>query len=338
MPSRRASATIFASSAGSKRSPCLRRTGVSIEIADTRDTTRPPLVWSSTRCTSSAVNVARARRQRHQREVAERLRAVALVLIEVAFFLDDDAARPAGERAHGHVVGERAGGHENRALFAEDARALLLELLDDAAERVGVGDDPLLIEQAVQQGRIFGGAQAEAVAAQPDAAIVRRRRPWRAARLRERRDRARQSRRRGSRAAGIAGGSRVSLESPRAHIIRLGGVLIVARHKALAMADEGRSELEPSRYRNSYVSALYRCSAKASAERRIQNLTRSPSCIWRAEVTVDADAAERRQRLLAVGRAGEGDDGRVAEVGAVEQIEDLDAELEPPPARRAGCS
>ena len=59
MPSRFASATIFFISAASKRSPCLRRTGVSMAITDTRDTTRAPLVWSITCCTSSAVNVAR---------------------------------------------------------------------------------------------------------------------------------------------------------------------------------------------------------------------------------------------------------------------------------------
>ena len=101
------------------------------------------------------MKVARPASERHQREVAERLRAVAFILIEVALFLDDHPARSRRERAHRHVVGERAGRHEDRPLFAEDARALLLELFDDAAERVRVGSDPLLVEQAVQEARVL---------------------------------------------------------------------------------------------------------------------------------------------------------------------------------------
>ena len=79
-----------------------------------------------------------ARRQRDERQRAERLRAVAFVLIEMALLLDDDAARSAGERSHCQVIGERAGGHEDGALLSKHARALVLELVDDAAERIGV--------------------------------------------------------------------------------------------------------------------------------------------------------------------------------------------------------
>src|SRR5215204_3508689 len=52
-----------------------------------------------------------------------------------------------------------------------------------------------------------------------------------------------------------------------------------------------------------------------------------------------ADAAEGRERLLVVGRAGEGDEGRRREVRPVEEVESLDAQLqravvaEPAPAR-----
>ena len=113
-----------------------------------------------------------ARRQRHERQVAERLRAVAFVLVEVALLLDDDAARPAGQRAHRHVVRERAGRHEDRALLAEQARALRFQFLDDAAERVGVGGHRLLVEEAGQQRGVLRRRQPDAVAAQADRAVV----------------------------------------------------------------------------------------------------------------------------------------------------------------------
>ena len=70
--------------------------------------TRPVSRLIETRCTSSAVNVARPARERDQRQIAQRLRAVALVLIEVALLLDDDAARTVRKRAHRDVVGQRA--------------------------------------------------------------------------------------------------------------------------------------------------------------------------------------------------------------------------------------
>ena len=97
-----------------------------------------------------------SRRQRHQRQVAQRLRAVAFILIEMAFFLDDHAARspPASARTAMWFASVPVGMKIARSLPSTRAHSLL-ELFDDAAERVRVGHDPLLVEQAVQQGRVF---------------------------------------------------------------------------------------------------------------------------------------------------------------------------------------
>ena len=172
MPSRRASATIFCSSPGSKRSPCLRRTGVS--IADHRDARHDARALRLIEHVLHIVGRERraAGRERHQRQVAERLRAVAFVLIEVALFLDDHAARPAGERAHRHVIGERAGRHEDRALLAEHARELRLPAPRRRRRANRSRAHRLLVEQAREQARVLRGREAEAVAAQPNAAIV----------------------------------------------------------------------------------------------------------------------------------------------------------------------
>ena len=172
MPSRLASATIFFISAASNDSPCFRRTGVSMAITETGRTTRAPLAVSITCRTSSAVNVAWPRRERDEREVAQRLRAVALVLIEMTFFLHDHAARSTSQRPHGHVIGQRSGGHEDRAFLAEHPRELGLEFFDDAAERIRVGRHRLLVEQAGEQTRILRRCEAEAVAAQTDGSLV----------------------------------------------------------------------------------------------------------------------------------------------------------------------
>ncbi len=112
-----------------------------------------------------------ARRQRHQCEAAESLRTVPLVLIEVALFLDDDAARSGGECPHRHVVGERARGHEDRTLFTKQPRAARLQFLDDAAEGVRVGRHRFLVEQARQQRCVLRGCESDAVAGQADRAI-----------------------------------------------------------------------------------------------------------------------------------------------------------------------
>jgi hypothetical protein len=53
------------------------------------------------------------------------------------------------------VIGERAGRHEDRPLFAERARERGLELLDDPFHRVAVGRNPTLVGQASQQARIL---------------------------------------------------------------------------------------------------------------------------------------------------------------------------------------
>ena len=114
-----------------------------------------------------------ARRQRHQRDVAQRLHAVAAVLIDVAVGLHDGAARTARECADRQLIGKRAGRHEHRALLAEDARELRLQLLHHAAEDVRVGRDPLFFGQTCEQGAILGRRQPDAVPAQADDAIRR---------------------------------------------------------------------------------------------------------------------------------------------------------------------
>ena len=188
MPSRLASATIFVSSAGIEALallPAHRR--LDRDHRHARDDAR---AFGLIEHVLDVVGGERraARRQRHQRQVAQRLRAVAFVLIEVALLLHDHAARPAGQRPHRHVVGERAGRHEDRPLLAEHARALRFQLLDDAAERVGVGDD-LLVEQADQQRGVLRRRQPDTVAAQADGAIV-----WRRGRRGQRRGRQRDGR------------------------------------------------------------------------------------------------------------------------------------------------
>ena len=104
------------------------------------------------------MNVARPARQRDEREIAQRLRTVALVQIQMTLLLDDDPARPSGKHAHGDAVGQRARGHENRALLAEQARELGLELLDDTTDRVGVGADAALLGESREQARVPAAA------------------------------------------------------------------------------------------------------------------------------------------------------------------------------------
>jgi hypothetical protein len=50
------------------------------------------------------------------------------------------------------------------------------ELLDDATERVGVGDNVLLVHQPMEQRRVLRGAQTDAVAGKSHGAILRQRR------------------------------------------------------------------------------------------------------------------------------------------------------------------
>jgi len=92
-----------------------------------------------------------ARRQRHERDVAERLHAVARVHVQVAFRLHDRSARTAGQRANRQLVGERAGRHEHCPLLAQDARELGLQLVHDATEDVVVGRDATLLDEARQE-------------------------------------------------------------------------------------------------------------------------------------------------------------------------------------------
>src|SRR5206468_3178443 len=61
---------------------------------------------------------------------------------------------------------------EDRALLAERARERVLELLHHAAERVRIGRDAALVEDAREDGRVLRRRQPETVAAQTDKAIV----------------------------------------------------------------------------------------------------------------------------------------------------------------------
>ena len=80
----------------------------------------------------------RPRRERQQRESRQRLAGVAGVVVDVAGLGDDHAPPGAGQRPQRQVVGERARGHEDGTLLAEQRRPLLLEPLDLAAEKVRV--------------------------------------------------------------------------------------------------------------------------------------------------------------------------------------------------------
>jgi hypothetical protein len=71
--------------------------------------------------------------ERHQRDPAQLLRAVALVVVEMALALDQHTAPIAREEPQGEVVGERAARHEHGRLFAEERGHPLLEFGDDAA-------------------------------------------------------------------------------------------------------------------------------------------------------------------------------------------------------------
>jgi hypothetical protein len=112
-------------------------------------------------------------RERHQRQVAERLGAVAFVLIEVAVFLDEHPARSRCQRAHRHVIRERAGRHEDRAFLLQRPRERLFELLHHAAERIGIGRHRLLVEETREQARVLRWREPESVAAETNEAIVR---------------------------------------------------------------------------------------------------------------------------------------------------------------------
>ena len=64
-------------------------------------------------------------------------------------------------------------------------------------------------------------------------------------------------------------------------------------------------------------------------DRANQNLTRTPNCICRADVMVLRTRPKLASGLLAIGGAGERDELRRTEVGAIEDVEDFDSHFEP---------
>ena len=108
-----------------------------------------------------------ARRQRHQGDRAQGLDAVARVVEQVALGLDDGSPRPAGERAHGEMVGQRTGRHEDGPLLPEQRRGQLLQFLDRPTVRVGVPVDPSVVGQPGQQPCLVGRRQSEPVPGHP---------------------------------------------------------------------------------------------------------------------------------------------------------------------------
>jgi hypothetical protein len=71
--------------------------------------------------------------ERDQVQSAQELGAIALVSIEMAFFLDEDAAMFPRERAHRKVVGQGSGRQEQRTLFPKQSGKELFQFLDRAA-------------------------------------------------------------------------------------------------------------------------------------------------------------------------------------------------------------
>ena len=70
------------------------------------------------------------------------------------------------------MVGERPAGQKNSGLFAEHRRDLLLEPRNDTISRKLVRGDPVILCEAGQQARIFGGRQRQAIGTKVDAVIL----------------------------------------------------------------------------------------------------------------------------------------------------------------------
>ena len=79
------------------------------------------------------------RRQRKEIQTAQLLRAVAGIVVDVAFGLHDDTALLSRQLPQGDVVRQRAGRHEHGALRAQPAGKSALQFLNDAAIGICVG-------------------------------------------------------------------------------------------------------------------------------------------------------------------------------------------------------
>lgn len=102
-------------------------------------------------------------RERQQREAAQRRARIAGVVVHVAHVLDDHAVPIPGERSQREMIGERAGGHEERPLLAQQASEPGFEFLDDAAHAVDVRRRLPGRAQACQLGGRFGRREGKAV-------------------------------------------------------------------------------------------------------------------------------------------------------------------------------
>ena len=91
----------------------------------------------------------------------------------MALGLQDGPPPAAGQRPHREVVGEGAGGHEHRALLAEQRREPLLELAHDAAVRVAVAGDAPFLGEPAEDPAVVERRQAQAVAGHSDPAVAR---------------------------------------------------------------------------------------------------------------------------------------------------------------------
>src|SRR5215470_1202811 len=70
------------------------------------------------------------------------------------------------------MVGERAAGQEDSSLFTEHCRYPSLQPRDDAIPRELIRGDSVILGEAGQQERIFGGRQRHAIGPEVDAVIL----------------------------------------------------------------------------------------------------------------------------------------------------------------------
>ena len=100
-------------------------------------------------------------------QAAEGLGAIAAIVEEVAFGLDQNAAAVAGQQADGEMVGQRAGGQPDGGLLAEQRGDASFQLLYHAAAGVVVGRQ--VVRERGEQLRVLGGRVRNAVAIGVDA-------------------------------------------------------------------------------------------------------------------------------------------------------------------------
>ena len=70
------------------------------------------------------------------------------------------------------MVGERSAGQEDSGLFTEHCRYPLLQPRDDAIPRELIRGNSVILGEAGQQVRVFGGRQRQAIGPEVDAVIL----------------------------------------------------------------------------------------------------------------------------------------------------------------------